>query len=1394
MKSLFLLVVVWMPFSALYAQIYVQENFDSLIPPAWTIIDGGQSTGDSWVSGTVAGNNLNGSACALVNSDANGNGTHLIETLISPVFDASAASSLFLDFEQYYRFSFVDSALVEVYDGSQWQILLSQTANSVGAFNNPDQQHIDISAYKNAQMQIRFRYNDNNSWARYWLIDNVQVYNSNCVAPINFTATDLSPSTIQLDWTSNGTTTNWLIEWGPQGFSLGNGNDTVVGTAPFVLDSLNPATDYSFYIRSLCLSGDSSTWIGPLLFSTACTAINLPFLENVELHMPNQNLDTSLCWQQISSGNYDWNIDGSGSTPSSGTGPSVAYSGNNYFYVEASGGNPGDQTLLISPYIDLNNSLNPALEFYYHMYGVKMGDLFVDVLSNQQWINVDSINGQQQNSSLDAWHKKQINLSAFSGFTKIRFRAQSKGVFQGDIALDDIQFIELNCYEPQNVTLTNLTDTSAQINWTEIGTALQWELSWGPSGFAPGSAWDTILNNSYGILRNLQSDNDYEFYVRSFCNNTDSSNWVGPFEFRTKCSAFFAPWFENIESHNQTIAFINSNCWTTQNNSSTTLAYNWNIDGGGSTPTNNTGPLVPYSGSNYFYTEASNGQIADETYLYFPMIDISGLSDPAFQFYFHMYGSQIGQLYLEQKDSTQWLIIDSLIGQQQTVQIDKWRKRQGPIPNDQSQIELRFRAVSAGTALGDIAIDDISIDNISCFDPSPPELIYSNHQSLQFYWDDQNQSALWQIEYGPQGFFVGTGNDTLTSLNTLNLDSLAADRFYDIYLRSVCDSVHQSTWIGPFSFKTRCSPQMAPWIDSIELHNSSQNFDFSSCWKATNEAEYYWNVIDSGSTPTPNTGPAQASSGQRYFYIESSNSQAGQTAYLYWPLINLDSLFQPTVQYQYFLYGSDIGQLYLEYYEQGNWIILDSISGSQQGSDLDSWLQKTVYLDSVPQLFELRFRAVSVGGDLGDIALDQLSIEEAPPADIGLELLGLDTILCRSSFDGSRILIKNLSPSNAQNIPYILRYNNDTLLQDTLAYLEAWTIDTLSLSFIQADTGFAILDVFLQNTEDPNLSNDSILHPLIHSYTQANITLLDSLICSNDSSAVILGLGSQGVAFYNYQWLNQNNNVQIDTLSGLSEGLYTLIVTDSVACADTASISLIPQFILSIQDSITDLQCYNDSSGAIQLNLTGGNPPYSYWWDYGASGAQINGLQAGIYPILIQDSIGCLLNDSFAVSEPTALSVQILDNGNGTATVQASGANGNYSYLWDANANNQTSSTASGLFNNSTYYVTVSDSNNCSQVDSITVNWTSISSVFEAKTISFPNPSKGVFYVQISYETTNALLSIRNQIGQLIYRKQVSTTGKNKYLVELKDPLPGLYYLHIQSDKAQFIQKHLIID
>ncbi len=155
---------------------YLNEDFNGTAT-GWTANDNSGNTTDNWTLATANGG-LDGSQYALSDSDAAGNGSDTNEELFSPVFDASNATTLTLDFDQYFREygpGFLETIDVDVWDGSAWQNVFNHdgSGGALGAWGAPNHQTIDILAHANAAMQLRFTYIA--QWDYWWALDNVVV-------------------------------------------------------------------------------------------------------------------------------------------------------------------------------------------------------------------------------------------------------------------------------------------------------------------------------------------------------------------------------------------------------------------------------------------------------------------------------------------------------------------------------------------------------------------------------------------------------------------------------------------------------------------------------------------------------------------------------------------------------------------------------------------------------------------------------------------------------------------------------------------------------------------------------------------------------------------------------------------------------------------------------------------------------------------------------------------------------------------------------------------------------------------------------------------------------------------------------------------------------------------
>lgn len=139
---------------------------------------------------------------------------------------------------------------------------------------------------------------------------------------------------------------------------------------------------------------------------------------------------------------YNWLLN-KGETESSNTGPllkSATKTSNTYMYAEASGAKVGDVAELISPCIEVTNP-NSEIEFSYHMFGNGIGELHVDIKTENGYIYdvIPALIGSQQKHQDDAFLIENIDVSAYTNQTiNVCFRAVRGASWDGDIAIDNV--------------------------------------------------------------------------------------------------------------------------------------------------------------------------------------------------------------------------------------------------------------------------------------------------------------------------------------------------------------------------------------------------------------------------------------------------------------------------------------------------------------------------------------------------------------------------------------------------------------------------------------------------------------------------------------------------------------------------------------------------------------------------------------------------------------------------------------------------------------------------------------------------------------------------------------------------------------------------------------------
>ncbi|VXC28175.1 Por secretion system C-terminal sorting domain-containing protein [Flavobacterium sp. 9AF] len=332
----------------------------------------------------------------------------------------------------------------------------------------------------------------------------------------------------------------------------------------------------------------------------------------------------------------------------------------------------------------------------------------------------------------------------------------------------------------------------------------------------------------------------------------------------TTCGTNNAPWSYDVESAGLTTNAVIADCWSTIP-TNTTSAFRWNIDGSGGTPSSpSTGPTGANSPVKYFYVEASSGSTSAVAELYSPQIDISALSDASLQFYYHMFGSNMGDLHIDIFDGTSWVNdVDVISGQQQTAQADPWVQRVVSLSAFTGTIQARFRAIRGNGGNGDIAIDDISFDEApACL--APTNLIVYNITDTTVDIDWTGSGVVFDWEYVVQA--AGTGTPTGSGIGVDyqpiegEITGLTPNTPYEVYVRTYCSASSQSAWFGPVSFTTLCS-SVTDFVEDFEATTAS---NFSACWAK----------VGSSGSAYPQTSTGIAGNRNLYMYSSSSTSRA----------------------------------------------------------------------------------------------------------------------------------------------------------------------------------------------------------------------------------------------------------------------------------------------------------------------------------------------------------------------------------------------------------------------------------------------------------------------------------------------------------------------------------------
>lgn len=207
--------------------------------------------------------------------------------------------------------------------------------------------------------------------------------------------------------------------------------------------------------------------------------------------------------------------------------------------------------------------------------------------------------------------------------------------------------------------------------------------------------------------------------------------------------------------------------------------------------------------------------------------------------------------------------------------------------------------------------------------------------------------------------------------------------------------------------------------------------------------------------------------------------------------------------------------------------------------------------------------------------------------------------------------------------------------------------------------------------------------------------------CTQNTGAIDLTV-TGGSGEYSYQWDNGSTE---EDLQNLPTGMYTVDISDSAGCTKKASFYVSEESPISISDTHNKLKCYEDTTGTIELEVSGGTEPYSFEWSTGDTTQNLSGLDAGTYKVLVTDALGCTKSKSIRLTKELFYSsIATTDAGcagdGGSASITPRNGTAPYSVEWSTGDSTLTVENLEAGY----HTVRIIDANGCEIYQAININ------------------------------------------------------------------------------------------
>ena len=356
-----------------------------------------------------------------------------------------------------------------------------------------------------------------------------------CQRPDSLQAYNPTTNAVTLQWRSRSEATDFIIEYGPLGFTPGTGTTVAANSNPFTLTGLPANYQGEYYVRNVCSASDTSDYS-----RSACTFTLNQIPASIPYNCTFEDATEANSWQVNSNNSINWAV-----------GSTMVDSGNYAMYVSpdygATYGNANFSSIVnATAYRDID--FGPIDSSFTISFRAKVGGTISNTYDGLMVFLVDTTNPVVSSESsittpwgnvndlytvaavrLDtSWSTYQASFDTIHGVHRVAFfwfnqnTAASYPYLAGPAAVDNIHIDYSPCTRPVNldVDTTSITSSSARVFWDGYNT--NYRVAYREAGTSPSNNTYVDVTGTDVTLTGLTPMATYNVWVQKIC-GSDSS-------------------------------------------------------------------------------------------------------------------------------------------------------------------------------------------------------------------------------------------------------------------------------------------------------------------------------------------------------------------------------------------------------------------------------------------------------------------------------------------------------------------------------------------------------------------------------------------------------------------------------------------------------------------------------------------------------------------------------------------------------------------------------------------------------------------------------------------------------------------------------------------------------